>query len=205
MALAMEPVSPGTKIPEDSVFQRRMVWFERAAWIAIGAGLVATAAGIWGGDLSLAVGRSALLYFFLLFIVRVSGKRTLAQATPFDLMLLLLLSDACQQGLVGDDYTVTTAIVVVTTLVGLDIALGLIKQRSKLADKVLDDVPTIIVDRGRPLENRMQSLRVDLDDVLEAARVARGIERLDQIRYAVVERDGRISVIPETGANGSAN
>jgi uncharacterized membrane protein YcaP (DUF421 family) len=51
----------------------------------------------------------------------------------------------------------------------------------------------------------MQSLRVDLDDVLEAARVARGIERLDQIRYAVVERDGRISVIPETGANGSAN
>jgi uncharacterized membrane protein YcaP (DUF421 family) len=202
----MEPVSPyaqvpDAQIPEDGVFQRRMIWFERLAWIVIAAGLVTTAAGLWGGQLAAAVGRSAILYFFLLLIVRVSGKRTLAQATPFDLLLLLLLSDACQQGLVGDDYSVTTAIVVVTTLVGLDIALGLIKQRSKTADKLLDDVPTIIVEHGRPLEERMNLLRVDVEDVLEAARRTRGIHRLDQIRYAVLERDGHISVIPEAGCS----
>lgn len=79
----------------------------------------------------------------------------------------------------------------------MDIALSLWKQRSPQVEKFLDGVPLVIVEEGRPLKDRMAKARVDEDDVLTAARELQGLERMDQIKYAVLERSGGISIIPK--------
>lgn len=140
--------------------------------------------------------RAAAVFFIVMLVFRATGKRTLAQVTTFDFVLLLIIGDATQQALLGKDYSITNAAVVISTLVLLDLVLSLVASRSQMAEKVLADVPTIVVEDGRPLDDQMRQLRVSIDDVLEEARNSQGIERLDQIRYAVVERSGRISVIP---------
>ena len=127
----------------------------------------------------------------------IGGQRSLAQITTFDFVLLLIIGEATQNALLGQDFSVTNAMLVIITLVTLDIGLSLLKRRSKRIDKWLDDVPLVIVEDGMPLKERMDKARVDIDDVLSAARHLQGIERLDQIRYAVLERSGGISIIPK--------
>jgi uncharacterized membrane protein YcaP (DUF421 family) len=144
-----------------------------------------------------AVLRASAIYFFLLLIFRLSGKRSIAQITTFDLILLLIISEATQQALLGQDFSLTNAFLVIVTLVGIDIGLSLLKQRSPRFEKILEDEPLIIVEEGRPLLARMKKVRVDEEDVLIAARVLQGLERMDQIKYAVLERNGGISIIPK--------
>ena len=112
-------------------------------------------------------------------------------------MLLLIISEATQQALLGKDYSVTNAFLVIMTLVGLDISLSLWKQRSPAVDQWLEDKPLVIVEHGKPLKERMDKERVDMGDVLAAARELQGLERLEQIKYAVLERSGGISIIPQ--------
>lgn len=139
--------------------------------------------------------RAAVIYAFLLVIFRVNGKRALAQITTFDLVLLLIISEVVQQALLGNDNSITNAFLLVATLVGIDIGLSVWKQRSPTVAKLLDDVPLVIVEDGRPLRDRMDRCRVDDGDVLAAARQQRGLERMDQVKYAVLERSGGITVI----------
>jgi uncharacterized membrane protein YcaP (DUF421 family) len=142
--------------------------------------------------------RGAAVYLFLLVVFRIAGQRTLAQITTFDLVLLLIISEAIQQALIGNDNSMTNAGLIVLTLAGLNVGLSVLKQRSKHAEKVLEDVPLVLVAEGRILKDRMDKVRVDEDDILEAARSMHGLERLDQIRYAVLERSGDISIIPQS-------
>jgi uncharacterized membrane protein YcaP (DUF421 family) len=143
-----------------------------------------------------AIVRAAVIYIALLIIFRISGKRSLAQITTFDFVLLLIVDEATQQALLGEDFSITNAVLVIVALMTIDIAMSLIKGRSKLAEKVIDDVPLIIVENGRLLRERADSARVDEADILTAARELQGLERLDQIKYAVLERSGGISIIP---------
>jgi uncharacterized membrane protein YcaP (DUF421 family) len=143
-----------------------------------------------------AVFRAAIVYIFLLVILRLAGKRTLAQVTAFDFVLLLIISEATQQALIDDDNSMTNAAIVITTLVGLNILMSLLKQRSKFIERLLEDIPLVIIADGKPLQDRMDKARVDMDDVLDAARESHGLERLDQIKHAVLERSGKISIIP---------
>jgi len=145
--------------------------------------------------------RAAAIYIALMIIMRLAGKRSLAQITTFDFVLLLIIGEATQNALLGQDFSVTNAMLVIITLVTLDIGLSLLKRRSKRIDKWLDDVPLVIVEDGVPLKERMDKARFDVDDVLSAARHLQGIERLDQIRYAVLERSGGISIIPKKKAS----
>ena len=140
--------------------------------------------------------RPALVYLFLLLVLRLTGKRTLAQITTFDFVLLLIISEATQQALIGEDNSMINGAVVVATLIGLNIVMSLLKQRSKWFDRLLDDIPLVIVADGKPLKERMDKSRVDEEDVLDAAREGHGLERMDQIRHAILERDGKISIIP---------
>lgn len=141
--------------------------------------------------------RALAVYLFLLLVMRLSGKRTLAQITVFDLVLLLVISEAVQNAMVGENYSLTNAFVLVLTLVGADIALSLLKQRSRWVARLIDDVPLVIVEDGRLLEDRMRRSRVDAEDVMEAARELQGLERMEQIKYAVLERSGTITIIPK--------
>lgn len=147
-----------------------------------------------------AVLRALAIYAFLLVIMRLSGRRTFGQMTPFDFVLLLVIGESTQQALIGDDFSFTNAVVLITTLIGIDVALSLVKQRSETAERILDGLPLVIVRHGRPLKDLMDRARVDEQDVLHAARMLQGLERLDQIKYAVLETDGSISIIPTESA-----
>jgi uncharacterized membrane protein YcaP (DUF421 family) len=145
-----------------------------------------------------AVLRSLAVYVFLLIVFRISGKRTLAQLTTFDLVLLLIIGEATQQALLGDDFSVTNAFVVITTLIGIHIALSLLKERVPGVGVALEGKPLVVVVDGETLDREMKWAPIEAGDVLERARQSQGIDRLDDIRYAIVERDGSISVIPRS-------
>ncbi|MFB3818961.1 MAG: DUF421 domain-containing protein [Candidatus Methylomirabilales bacterium] len=140
--------------------------------------------------------RACFMYVFLWLVLRAAGKRTLAEATTFDFVLLLVISEASQQALLGNDFSVTHGVIIIVTLVLIDVLLSLLKIRFPRVDDVASGKAVVIVEGGRALLERMQKLRVDEDDVLEAARRLRGLERMDQIKYAVMEVNGGISVIP---------
>ena len=143
-----------------------------------------------------AVIRATVAYAFLLILLRLAGKRTLAQVTTFDFVLLLIISEATQQALVDGDNSMINAGIVVTTLVGLNILMSVLKQRYKPVARVLEDVPLLIVEDGNPKTELMDKERVDMEDVLDAARESCGIESVHQIKHAILERNGRISIVP---------
>jgi uncharacterized membrane protein YcaP (DUF421 family) len=130
--------------------------------------------------------RAVVIYAMLLVLFRLTGKRSLGQITTFDFILLLIISEAVQNGMVGENYSLTNALVLVLTLIVIDVGLSLLKRRA----------PVVIVEHGRPLVDRMTKARVDESDVLSFARRLHGLERMDQIKYAVLERSGDVSIIP---------
>lgn len=140
--------------------------------------------------------RTLAVYTFLVVVFRLAGKRTLADITPFDLILLLVVGEAASQGLLGDEHSVTNAVIVVTTLVLVDVTMSLVKRRFPSLGRLAEGVPVLLVDDGELLRDRMHRARVDVDDLLEAARASQGVGTLDEIRYAVLERNGAISIIP---------
>ena len=144
--------------------------------------------------------RAVTVYAVLWLIFRVSGKRTLKDMTTFDFILLLILSECTQQGLIGKDHSVTGAFLAVGTLVGVDIVLSLAKRRFQKVEKVLDSVPVILIEKGRMHADRMKKERVDEADIMASARETRGIGQMDAIDYAILETNGMISVIPKDRA-----
>lgn len=144
--------------------------------------------------------RAVAVYAFLFVVFRSAGKRSLAEITPFDFVLLLIVAETTQQGLIGSDFSIATAVVLIATLFAIEIGLTLLKQRFPRLDRFLEGEPVVLVENGRPLEDRMALERVDLEDILEAARRWRGLERVDQIKFAVLERDGAITIVPRKEA-----
>ena len=140
--------------------------------------------------------RGLVVYLFLLVIFRLAGTRMLAQMTSFDLLLLLIVSETTQEAMVNGDHSITNCFLLVITLVGATVLVSYLKLKFPKLDKWLDDAPLIIVDHGKLNEAFMRKVHVDQSDVLEAARLLHGLERLDQIKYAIIERNGDISIIP---------
>ncbi|OLY94004.1 Protein of unknown function [Cnuella takakiae] len=143
--------------------------------------------------------RAIVIYLFLLIVFRFMGKRSLASTTTFDFVVLLIISEVIQNALVGEDYSLTNGLLLIATLMGMDVILSLVKSKFKKFDQVAEGVPLIIVEQGKPLYERMQKTGVEIDDIMQAARMLQGLERMDQIRYAVLEKDGSISIIPQNG------
>ncbi len=139
--------------------------------------------------------RGLIVYGFLLIVFRLSGKRTLSEATAFDLVLLLIISETTQEAMVDSDHSLTNSALLILTLVGADIGLSLIKRRFPSLDQVLDGTALILVKDGQVLSDRMHRERVDYNDLLEAAR-EQGLESLSKVKLAVLERGGRISIVP---------
>jgi len=137
-----------------------------------------------------------VIYIFIFIILRLGGKRTVGEMTTFDLVLLLIISEATQQALLDDDRSITGGMLAITTLVFIDIIVSLLTNKYKGLDNLLNGVPLIIVKDGKPLMERIKKSRLQIEDILEAGRKFQGIESLAQIRYAVLEKDGSISIIP---------
>jgi uncharacterized membrane protein YcaP (DUF421 family) len=144
--------------------------------------------------------RAFTVYLFLLVIFRVAGKRSLSQVTTFDLVLGLIISEALQQAMIDNDDSMTNSFVVVTTLVGLNVLMSSMKQRSDRVERLLEGAPVVVFEDGALLPRPMDKERVDEADILNAGRSQHGITSLDDVDYAVVERSGDVTVMPKEGA-----
>jgi len=140
--------------------------------------------------------RAAAIYLVLMVLFKIAGRRSLAELTTFDLVLLMMIGEATQQALLGDDFSIVNAVLVIVTLIAIDIGFSLIKQRSLWFSRLLDGEATILVEQGRVLYKRLKLARLDEDDILEASRSSQGIIAIGQIKFAILERNGKISIIP---------
>jgi uncharacterized membrane protein YcaP (DUF421 family) len=152
--------------------------------------------------------KSLVVYFVLWLVIRATGRRTLGQLTVFDFILFLIIGGAASRALMGQDYSLTHAFLVIATFVVADVALSLLERDVPRLAHVLKGVPTVVVENGRVLSTRLRRARISEEDVLEAARRAHGLERMDEIKFAIFEASGRISIIPKrsigAGENGNA-
>jgi uncharacterized membrane protein YcaP (DUF421 family) len=140
--------------------------------------------------------RGLAVYLTVWMLFRIAGKRTLSEATSFDFVLLLIIGETTQQALLGQDFSITNAFLVIVTLIGIDVLLSIVKQHSPRVERILDGGPVLIVKNGLLLQERMRRERVDEGDILEAARHLHGLARMDQIKHAVLEPSGGISIVP---------
>jgi uncharacterized membrane protein YcaP (DUF421 family) len=140
--------------------------------------------------------RGIAMYAFVWLILRMTGRRTFAQMTAFDFVLLLIVGEATQQSLLGEDFSITNGVLVVLTLVGIDVGLSKISSRWKAFDRWLDGMPIVIVKNGQVLEERLIKERVTLDEILHAARERQGLENMSEVKHAVLDQSGGISIVP---------
>jgi uncharacterized membrane protein YcaP (DUF421 family) len=140
--------------------------------------------------------RTFAVYLFVLIVFRVCGKRSLSQITTFDFVLLLIIGEATQQALLGDDFSFINACVVIATLMALELTCSWMEGRYPAMGRVLGGLPVVVVENGKLLEERARREGVTLSEVLAQGRERHGLERLDQVKYAILERDGGISIVP---------
>ncbi|HLP67201.1 MAG TPA: DUF421 domain-containing protein [Rhizobium sp.] len=140
--------------------------------------------------------RGFAIYFVLLIAIRFSGRRTIAQMTAFDFVLLLIIAETTQQAMLGEDFSIVNAATLILTLFGIDIALSYVKRWLPKVAIMVDGTPTVLVRDGEVDTNALRWARLDEEDLLAAGR-QQGITSLDQIRFAILEASGGISVIPK--------
>jgi uncharacterized membrane protein YcaP (DUF421 family) len=138
--------------------------------------------------------RGVAVFFFLFLLTRVIGRRELSSLEPFDLILLIILGDAVQQGLTQDDYSITGAMIAVGTIAALQVLTSYISFRIPWARRVLDGDPIVIVQDGKPIEGNLHRERLTVEEVASEARLQQ-IDSLDKVQWAVLETSGNISFI----------
>lgn len=141
--------------------------------------------------------RVAVIYAFILFGLRILGKRDFGKLGPLELVSLLLIPEIVQQGLVREDYSLTNALIGVATLLCLVFLTSTVTHRCKRVETLLQGEPTLLAADGRMLTDNMNRERVTPGELFAEMRKA-GIERLDQVRWAVLESDGKISIVPRS-------
>jgi len=139
--------------------------------------------------------RAAVAYVFIVFLMRVIGRRELSSLAPTDLVLLVVLGDLIQSAVTQSDTSVTGAVLAVSTFGVLGGGSSWLVFRSRRAARIIEGQPLILVENGKVIEANMRSQRISIDDLLEAAR-AQQIGRVSEIKWAVLETSGTISIIP---------
>ena len=143
--------------------------------------------------------RAVFAYAFITFLMRIVGRRELSSMAPSDLILLVVMGDLVQSGVTQSDDSLT-GIVLATSTIGLcAVATSFLVFKSKRASKIIEGEPIIIVQDGKPIEKNMKSERLTLEDVMEEAR-AQQIERIDEVKWAVLEASGQISFLKKASA-----
>lgn len=142
--------------------------------------------------------RGVMVYLFLWLIFRISGKRTLAETSPFELVLLLIISEVTNQAMVDSDHSITNAFLLIMTLVGMSVLLSFIKHRWPAASRIFEGLPLPLIRNGERLQQNMDKSRVDEEEILMSARLNQGVEKMEDIKEASVENDGQISIVPRS-------
>jgi uncharacterized membrane protein YcaP (DUF421 family) len=140
--------------------------------------------------------RAIIVYVFLLVLLRLTGKRQVGQLAPFDLVLLLVLSNAVQNSMNGGDNTVLGGMILATTLVAINWIVGWLTFRSKWLEGIIEGRPMILIHNGKMDHRAMNSVQLTKHE-LEAALRSEGCAGIEEVRFAVLENNGRITVIPK--------
>jgi uncharacterized membrane protein YcaP (DUF421 family) len=143
--------------------------------------------------------RGIFVFVFLYVLMRMIGRRELSSLEPFDLILLIVLGDAVQQGLTQDDYSLTGAFLAIGTIAILQIAVSYANFRFPKLRPVLDGEPIVVVQEGKPIEKNLKRERVTIEDLAAAARM-QSIASLEDVQWAVMETSGAISFIKKSDA-----
>jgi uncharacterized membrane protein YcaP (DUF421 family) len=141
--------------------------------------------------------RGIIVFFALYVLMRIIGRRELSKLEPFDLILLIILGDAVQQGLTQDDYSLTGAMLAVGTIAVLQVAVSFVNFRFPRVRPVLNGEPIVVVQDGKPIDRNLKRERLTLEDLAEAARM-QGIGSLDEVAWGVLETSGTISFIKKS-------
>lgn len=142
--------------------------------------------------------RIAFIYFFLMLALRVMGKRELNKMSAFELVMLLLIPELFSQGALREDFSMTNATIATATLLTLVFLTSVVSHISSRAHNVINGTPTVLVRSGRYVEDNMNRERIAPDELLAEMHKA-GYEKLDQIKWAILEDDGKISLVPAAG------
>jgi uncharacterized membrane protein YcaP (DUF421 family) len=138
--------------------------------------------------------RATFLFFFVFLLTRIIGRRELSSLEPFDLILLIVIGDAIQQGLTQDDYSVTGAFIVVGTIAALQVATSYVSFRIRRLRPALDGLPIVVVEDGKPIQKNLHRERITVDELAQEMRQQQ-IASLDEVQWAVLETSGAISFI----------
>ena len=137
--------------------------------------------------------RSLVIYFALLFLLRLTGKRQIGQFSPFDLILLLLVSEAVQNAIIASDDSLTAGLIAVATLIAANYLVGLATFKSKRLERVVEGRPQVLIHEGRIFEDVMREARMTRKE-LDTALRHEGFFELGKIKLAILETNGDISV-----------
>ena len=138
--------------------------------------------------------RAAVAFFFVYFLTRVIGRRELSTMQPFDLILLVMIGDLVQQGVTQNDFSVTGALLVGGTIGLLTVFVSYASFRFPRLRPVLEGEPVIVVEGGKPIDRNLRRNRLTQEELAAAARLE-GLDSLRDIRWAVLETNGRLSFI----------
>lgn len=142
------------------------------------------------------VARGAFIYLVILFLVRLSGKRTVGEFTPFDLVVVILIGESTQGALTGGDESVFGAPIVAATLIALNALAGYLSARSRIVDRLLEGEPVLLARDGVVLQRALRANNLPATDLEEAVR-KQGLASLDEVALAVLETNGEITVVPK--------
>lgn len=137
--------------------------------------------------------RALIIYAFVFGLLRIVGKRHVGEMAPFDLVVLLLLSEAVQNALATDEKSLTGGMILAGTLFAITQVVSYVTWSSKRAERFLDGVPRILVRNGRVRRNVLAQEQMTLSELVEALR-REGCTSLTKVRYAVLENDGTITI-----------
>jgi len=149
--------------------------------------------------------RAVVVYLFLLALLRITGKRQVGQLAPFDLVLLLVLSNAVQNSMNGGDNSITGGMILAATLVGINSGVGWLTFRSKSFEGLIEGRPIILVHDGKIDHQALSQVQMTTHE-LDASLRAAGCAGPTEVRFAVLENTGKVSVIPlehDAGRSGS--
>lgn len=152
---------------------------------------------VWMPEISIVekILRSVVVYLFLLLAFRFTGKRQVGQLTPFDLVVLLIISNVVQNAVIGPDNSLGGGLIGAVVILALNYLTVEVTYRWKRARRLLEATPTVLVHNGRILHDHLARERITLED-LHAALRRSGVADVEHVRYAVLEENGGISVIP---------
>ena len=140
--------------------------------------------------------RAVVVYVVLLAMIRLSGKRSMGQFTAFDVLLIVLLGNAVQNSLLGDDHSLLGGLLLAAVLIAMNWMVGWLSARSRRAERIIEGEPAVLARDGKLFAHVLRRELVSRDDFDEALR-QHGEVRLDDVALALLETDGRISVVPK--------